>query len=145
MLEFTFILPLLQLSFSSCGDPIRCCFKIRQKSSKKQCSAPCLLTSLYRSLQGEYHVHRPHFTGRPSGFGVMGSCKVCQPLFTGPPWQVPSQSISHYRPLDLVRKILKNKIVQIPEKQCGNVQINVSLKDFLARRFYDSQTIIEYL
>ncbi len=29
-------------------------------------------------LWGEYHVHRPHFTGHPSGLGVKG-----RPLFTG--------------------------------------------------------------
>ncbi len=60
-------------------------------------------SSLYRSLWGEYHVQ---FKGRPSGLGVMGSCKVYRPLFTGPPWQVQSQPISHYRPL-LVRKMKK--------------------------------------
>jgi hypothetical protein len=25
---------------------------------------------------GLYHVHRTHFTGRPSGLEVMGSCNV---------------------------------------------------------------------
>ncbi len=53
-------------------------------------SAPCLLTSLYRLLWGEHQVHRPHFTGRPSGLGVMGSCKFYRLLLTGPPLQVPS-------------------------------------------------------
>ncbi len=43
-------------------------------------------------LQGEYYDHRPHFTGRPSGLGVMGSCKVYQPLFTGPLWQKSNKS-----------------------------------------------------
>ncbi len=80
-------------------------------------SAQCLLISLYRLLWGEYYVHRPHFTGRPSELGVKGSSKV--PLFTGPPWQVPSQPISHYRPL-LVKK-MKNKFqpaVHLSLKMC---------------------------
>jgi hypothetical protein len=76
---------------------------------------------LVRSLWGEYHVHRPHFTGRPSRLGVMGSCKVYRPLFTGPPWQVPSQPISHYRPL-LVRKMKKKvtfgKKIRFPKILC---------------------------
>ncbi len=48
----------------------------KDQTNHLRVSAPCLLTSLYRLLWGEYHVHRPHFTGRPSGLGVMGSCNV---------------------------------------------------------------------
>ncbi len=34
---------------------------------------PSSQTSLYRSLWGEYHVHRPLFTGGPSGLGIQGT------------------------------------------------------------------------
>ncbi len=62
MLVLTFNLPLQQLSFPSCGDPTKCYFKNKTKSSKEQCSmftdlslqvalgrVPCSQTSLYRS------------------------------------------------------------------------------------------------
>jgi hypothetical protein len=49
-------------------------------------------------LWGEYHVHRPHFTGRPSGLGVMGSCKVYQPFLQVPHgnYQVSQSFITHH-------------------------------------------------
>jgi hypothetical protein len=48
---------------------------------------------------GECHVHRPPFTGHPSGLGIQGKCQVYQSLFTDPPLQVPSLPISLYRSL----------------------------------------------
>jgi hypothetical protein len=60
---------------------------------------PSLQTSLYRSIWGECHVHRPLFTGRPSGLGFQGKCQVYRSLFTDHPLQVPSLPISLYRSL----------------------------------------------
>ncbi len=88
--------------------------------SKEQCSK---FTDL--SLQvalGRVPCSQTSLTGHPSGLGVMVSYKVYRPLFTGPPWQVPSQLISHYRPL-LVRK-MKNRIANeslIPKTLSGFV------------------------
>jgi hypothetical protein len=53
--------------------------------------------SLYRLLWGEYHVHRPLFTGCPSGLEIQGKCQVYRSLFTDPPLQVPSLPIPPYR------------------------------------------------
>ncbi len=60
-------------------------------------------TSLYKSLWGEYHVHRPIFTGCPSGLGVQGKCQVYQSLFTDPPLKVLSLPTSLYRSLPIGR------------------------------------------
>jgi hypothetical protein len=54
-------------------------------------------------LWGEYHVHRPFFTGRPSGLGSQGKCQVYLSLFTDPTVQVPSLPISLYRSLHIGR------------------------------------------
>ena len=66
------------------------------------------------SLWGECHVHRPLFTGRPSGLGVQGQCQVYRSLSTDPPLQVPSLPISLYRSLPKgkwqKKKIQKKKI-----------------------------------
>ncbi len=64
---------------------------------------PCSQISLYRLLWGEYHVHRPLFTGCHSGLGVQGKCQVYRSLFTDPPLQVPSLPISLYRSLPICR------------------------------------------
>ncbi len=64
---------------------------------------PSSQASLYRLLWGECHVHRPLFTGRPSGFGIQGKCQIYQSLFTDPPKQVPSFLISLYRSLPIGR------------------------------------------
>jgi hypothetical protein len=64
---------------------------------------PSSQTSLYRSLWGECHVHRPLFTGRPSGLGVQGKCQVYPSLFIDPPLQVPSLPISLYWSLPIGR------------------------------------------
>ncbi len=75
---------------------------------------PSSQTSLYRSLCGKCHVHRPLFTGRPSGLGVQGQCQVYRSLSTDPPLQVPSLPISLYRSLPKgkwqKKKIQKKKI-----------------------------------
>ncbi len=59
------------------------------RSQPLRSSVPCLQTSLYNSLWVVYQVHRPFFTGCPSGLGNEDSCKVYQSLFTDPPQQVP--------------------------------------------------------
>jgi hypothetical protein len=46
---------------------------------------------------GRVHVHRPLFTGCPRGLGIQGKCQVYQSLFTDPPLQVPSLPIPPYR------------------------------------------------
>jgi hypothetical protein len=48
---------------------------------------------------GECQVHRPLFSGRPSGLGIQGNCQVYRSLFTDPSLQVPSLPISLYRSL----------------------------------------------
>jgi hypothetical protein len=50
---------------------------------------------------GERQVHRPLFTGCPSGFGIQGKCQVSQSLFTYPPLKVPSLPISLYSSLPI--------------------------------------------
>ena len=52
---------------------------------------------------GECQVHRPLFTGRPSGLGVQGKCQVYRSLFIDPPLQVPSLPIFLYRSLPIGR------------------------------------------
>jgi hypothetical protein len=74
---------------------------------------PSSQTSLYRSLWGECHVHRPLFTGRPSGLGVQAKCQVYRSLFIDPPLQVPSLPISLYRSLPIGRW-KKNTIGKMP-------------------------------
>jgi len=74
---------------------------------------PSSQTSLYRSLWGECHVHRPLFTGHPSGLGVQGKCHVYPSLFIDPPLQVPSLPISLYRSLPIGRW-KKNTIGKMP-------------------------------
>ncbi len=73
---------------------------------------PSSQTSLYRSLWGECHVHRPLFTGRPNGLGVQGKCQVYRSLFTDPPLQVPSLPISLYRSLPIGRWKKKKKKIR---------------------------------
>ena len=48
---------------------------------------------------GECQVHRPLFSGRPSGLGIQGNCQVYRPHFTDPSLQMPSLPISLYRSL----------------------------------------------
>jgi hypothetical protein len=43
---------------------------------------PSSQTSLYRLLRGEYHVHRPLFTGHPGGLVSQGKCQVFESPFT---------------------------------------------------------------
>ncbi len=108
MLVLTFYLPLLQLSFLPVEIPQYVMTIINDKNHLWS-SVPCIQTSLqvcfgYWVL---YQVHRPLITGRPSGLGNQGSCKVYHLLFTDPPQQVPSLPISHYRSL-LIRQMEKN-------------------------------------
>ncbi len=58
---------------------------------------------------GGCQVHRPLFTGRPSGFGIQGKCQVYQFLFTDPPLKVPSLPISLYRCLLILEDGKKTK------------------------------------
>jgi hypothetical protein len=78
---------------------------------------PSSQTSLYRSLWGECHVHRPLFTGRPSGLGVQGKCQVYRSLFTDLPLQVPSLPISLYRSLPMGRWQKKRQKDRKTERQ----------------------------
>jgi hypothetical protein len=65
MLELTFSLPLLQLSFLPVEIPQD--VTIINDKNHLRSSVPCLQTSLYRSLCVVYQVHRPLITGCPSG------------------------------------------------------------------------------
>ncbi len=94
MLVLTFSLPLLQLSFLS--EEIPQDMAIINDKNHLRSSVPCLQASLYRSLWVVYQVHRPPFTGCPSGLGNQVSCKVIS-LSLQIPQQVPSLPISHYR------------------------------------------------
>jgi hypothetical protein len=58
---------------------------------------------------GECQVHRPLFTGCPSGLGIQGKCQVYQSLFTDPSLQGPSLPISLFRSLPIGRWQKKKK------------------------------------
>ncbi len=65
---------------------------------------PSSQTSLYRLLWGKCNVHRPLFTGRPSGLGVQGKCQVYRSLPIGR-WQKKNE--------DLFEMVLVWEIIQL--------------------------------